>query len=102
MALHGQTPSKIRAAVADLKPFRIGNVSGSLTLDGTGRLPAEYVSQLREQDRAGLIKYVLYSYGTPMAWLVGEHWMQPPVKYSASTSGHQSTFAMAIRERVSA
>jgi hypothetical protein len=106
MALHGKTTAKIRAAVAELKSFTIGNVSGRRVLLGTGRLPHEYVGPLREAWQADQIKYVLYSYGTPMAWLLddveGEHWVQPAERYSVSTSGHQSVFARAIRERVSA
>lgn len=103
MALHGKTPGKIRDAVLGLKPFKIGNVSGSCDFNGYGRLPAEYAAELQEANREGRLKYVLYSYGTPMAWLVegpnGEVWAQPQVKYSVSTSGHQSVFASAIRER---
>ena len=102
MALHGQTPGKIRAAVKELKPFKIGNVSGQTYLSGTGRLPEEYATQLNQQSREGHVKYVLYSYSTPMAWLVGAVWVQPPVKYSPTTTNHQSTFAGAIRERTAA
>lgn len=102
MALHGQTPGKIRNAVRSLQPFRIGNVSGTLELAGTGRLPEEYANELRQQARDGHLKYVLYSYGTPMAWLVGAVWVRPPVKYSVTTSGHQSVFASAIGDRVAA
>jgi len=107
MALHGQTPAKIREAVRVLKKFKIGNVSGG-EYTGTGRLPEEYAGPLREASYAGKVKYVLYSYWTPMAWLLdtedGEVWVQPPVKYSVSTTGHQHNFAVAIsqRERVSA
>jgi hypothetical protein len=99
MALHGQTPGKIRTAVRELKPFRIGNVSGQTHLSGTGRLPEEHAAMLRTQDRSGMVKYVLYSYATPMAWLLeGGEWVKPQVKYSPITSGHQSVFASAIGE----
>lgn len=101
MALHGQTPGKIRTAVQALKAFKIGNVSGQTYLSGTGRLPEEYAALLRTQDRSGMVKYVLYSYSTPMAWLLeGGEWVQPSVKYSASTSNHQSNFSFAISQRV--
>lgn len=104
MALHGQTPDKISAAVSALKPFKIGNVSGTRELNGTGRLPEQYAAELRQQDRDGNVVYVLYSYYTPMAWLLrgedGEEvWVQPNTKYSVSTTGHQNVFARAIRHR---
>jgi len=103
MALHGQTPGKIREAVKKLRPFRIGNVSGQTYLSGTGQLPEEYAAMLRVNDRSGMVKYVLYSYSTPVAWLLeGGEWVQPQVRYSASTLGHQSVFASAIRERAAA
>jgi hypothetical protein len=103
MALHGQTPGKIRKAVKELKSFRIGNVSGQTYLSGTGRLPEEYSVLLNTQSRSGQVQYVLYSYSTPMAWLLeGGDWVRPPVKYSVTTTGHQSVFASAIRERVAA
>lgn len=99
MALHGQTPDKIRAAVRELKSFHIGNVSGTTQLEGCGRLPQEHADALREADRCGKIQYILYSYSTPMAWLLdGEGWVKPQVKYSPTTSGHQSVFASAIAE----
>jgi hypothetical protein len=98
MALHGQTPGKIRKAVAALQPFRIGNVSGQTYLGDIGRLPEEHAVMLRTQARSGMVQYVLYSYSTPMAWLLeGGEWVQPPVKYSVTTSGHQSVFAGAVR-----
>lgn len=100
MALHGQTPGKIIAAVRDLKPFKIGNVSGQTYLGDTGKLPDEHAAMLRMNDRSGMVKYVLYSYSTPMAWMLeGGEWVQPGVKYSVSTTNHQAVFARAIRER---
>jgi hypothetical protein len=86
--------------VRELKPFRIGNVSGQDYLGGTGKLPEEYAAELREANRNGLVRYILYSYLTPVAWLVEGVWVQPPVRYSVTTSGHQSIFASAISERV--
>lgn len=104
MALHGKTPGKIRAAVKALKPFRIGNVSGTTEISGYGRLPEEHAKTLREYVRDGRVIYVLYSYSTPMAWAIShpdgsETWFEPNVKYSVTTSGHQSNFRYAIAER---
>lgn len=103
MALHGKTPGKVCDAVRELKPFRIGNVRGSFELHSTGRLPEEYAYELSQQAWGGRVKYVLYSYSTPMAWLLdGEGWVRPLIKYSVTTSGHQSVFDRAIGVRVAA
>lgn len=98
MALHGRTTMlKIQAGVNDSATFTAGNVSGELvsqyTLAHAGRLPREWEIKLREALRAG-DAYVFYSYATPIAWR--DHtgnWTQPPVKYSQSTTNHQSTVA---------
>jgi hypothetical protein len=51
-----------------------------------------------EQDqRAGKIHYSVWSYETPIAWLVeGEGWVIPPVKYSMSTGRHQGYVRRAV------
>lgn len=103
MALRGQTLEVIRTAVQDLKSFRVGNVSGSTELSGTGVLPETWVKAIKAANRRKQIKFVLYSYETPMAWLIGDEeslrWVQPDVHYSVSTTNHQLAFAAAIRNR---
>jgi hypothetical protein len=44
--------------------------------------------------------YVVYSYGTPIAWETrGGGWVLNRTKYSVTTSGHQSKIFDAIRQR---
>jgi len=50
----------------------------------------------KDQD-AGKIVYSVWSYATPIAWLVeGEGWIVPPVKYSRTTGRHQSYVRRAV------
>lgn len=48
-----------------------------------GRLPGEYHESCREAD------YIVYSYGTPIAWHGPDGWTFPDEKYSVTTSRHQ-------------
>lgn len=58
-----------------------------------GRLPADYRQSI---DGA---TYVIYSYATPIAWLDANGvWQVPDVKYSVTTSRHQSLIATAVSE----
>jgi hypothetical protein len=50
-----------------------------------------------DQD-ARRIRYVVYSYATPIAWVrENGEWVVPAEKYSATTSRHQSIVRMAVR-----
>lgn len=67
------------------EPFK---TSGALHAERTGypsmgRLPAEHHASANEAD------YVIYSYGTPIAWHGPDGWMFPDEKYSATTTRHQ-------------
>jgi hypothetical protein len=90
MALHGKTTlRKLQQAVDNRTPFRAGNISGRWEIDAgsvpVGRLPAEY----HPVHPSGPL-FVIYSYQTPVAWYRDGEWTVPDVKYSASTSNHQS------------
>jgi hypothetical protein len=65
--------------------FRAGHLRTSKGWDGTlGRLDSQYVNLgLRSAT------YVVWSYGTPIAWLIGDSWVIPQESYSQSTSRHQ-------------
>lgn len=57
---------------------------------GTGDLPAEEADKLAAIKNKGLTMYVVFSYFTPIAWVVeGEAPYIPDVKYSTTTSRHQ-------------
>jgi len=77
------------------EPFQTGGelrgVDGGAGFLGTGRLPAEWWA-----DAEGAA-YVVFSFGTPIAWrLVNGWWVRPLVKYSVTTTRHQSTVDTAI------
>ena len=78
--------------IADRNLFKGSNLQGVAWLQGTGYLPADYRDELLTEWDGGLVDYVVYSYGTPIAWHnIREGWNIPPVKYSRTTSRHQST-----------
>jgi hypothetical protein len=72
--------------LADREPFKTG---GSLYATATpgwrfGRLDYEYRDSFKRAD------YAVYSYSTPIAWHGPDGWTMPDVKYSPTTSQHQS------------
>lgn len=78
-----------------LQPFTAGgnaygkpNFRGGPNEGTVGQLPAEW--RERFYTDADEIDYVVYSYATPIAWHVTGQWVVPPVKYSSSTSHHQT------------
>jgi len=78
--------------IADRDLFKGSNLQGVAWLQGTGYLPAEYRDELLTGWESGTVDYVVYSYGTPIAWhSVNDGWNIPPIKYSRTTSRHQST-----------
>lgn len=42
------------------------------------------------------LRYVIYSYATPIAWQTPDGWVIPSDRYSATTSRHQSTVRQAL------
>jgi hypothetical protein len=71
--------------------FTASNFSGFLgtfqhAKYATGRLPSDVVLQM-ELDEPD---YIIYSYGTPIAWHGKFGWSVPAIKYSSTTSRHQS------------
>jgi hypothetical protein len=55
-----------------------------------GRLSADYLNDLRGAE------YVVYSYGTPIAWFKNGDWNIPAIKYSVTTSKHQNYVRRAV------
>ena len=99
MALHTRDAESMARAVAAGKPF---TTNGSLTGQSkgarrglywrTGRLPRDWESVLNTDTVTVGVDYVVYSYGTPIAWLRSDGaWAIPPVKYSLTTTRHQTT-----------
>jgi len=83
------------------EPFKnsTGSLSGTTKVlagwASMGHLPDEWSRTF--QARSFLIDYVIYSYGTPIAWHDKEAgWVEPDVKYSPTTSQHQGSVRTAI------
>lgn len=85
-------------AIKDRRPFRDasalrGESSGTYH---TGRLDQRHADQYNEHRGRGCMDFVIYSYGTPIAWhlqddpVMGTCWIFPSAKYSVTTSRHQS------------
>lgn len=80
-----------RDAMAGLREFRTyGALRGGFGPVLFGRLPSELRGQVPDKG------YVVYSYGTPIAWLSGGVWVCPDVKYSVSTTRHQGLIRTAV------
>ena len=82
---------------AAMRGINATNGRGTFTTDTTpgylylGYLPSKLKDILRERFRQGAVVQVIYSYGTPIAWLDAGAWIIPDVRYSATTSSkHQS------------
>ncbi len=76
-----------------------GGAPGNSTLStwDCGRLPGDHVSQLMGGLMTGHVDYIVYSYGTPIAWHRADAgWTVPDVRYSATTSRHQGVVRRAV------
>ena len=93
------TNRNARQKIIDQKPFQshTGNFSGMWGGKGTtGRLPEPWRSKfLAAISATGT--YVVLSYDTPIAWWdATTGWVIPDVKYSPTTSRHQSNVRLAV------
>lgn len=90
------TNAQVTSYVASRSDFvsNSGNATRYEYMPSTGRLPQEWVEQLRKDidaaRAAGETVYVVFSYATPVAWCVSGQWTIPAVKYSSTTSGFQN------------
>jgi hypothetical protein len=88
--------------VAQCKPFTNStkSFSGQLkqySIVWFGRLPMEWCRELSELSKSATgCVYVVWSYGTPIAWFYGGVWSVPDVKYSVTTSRHQNIVRAAL------
>ena len=85
------TNKQAREAIQATREFTTNNgtVRGRHDLAGTGimRNPAE-VEQLTKAYATGRLEYVVYSYSTPIAWVIDGTWVRTVEKYSPTTSKH--------------
>jgi hypothetical protein len=65
---------------------------GSVIVYELGRLPQEFRDQLKLDQP----DFIVYSYGTPIAWHSNSGWFMPNCKYSVTTSKHQGYVRRAV------
>ena len=83
--------------IADRVGFTGNNLYGVVTTFNSviyeyGRLPQEFRDQLKLDQP----DFIVYSYGTPIAWHSDKGWFIPDAKYSVTTSKHQGYVRRAI------
>ena len=88
--------------IAKMEAFDGNSMCGRKNLDGgymsNGRIYGDAAVLWRIDETAARIRYVVYSYATPIAWVRDNgEWVVPAEKYSATTSRHQSIVRMAVR-----
>jgi hypothetical protein len=88
--------------IATERQFTASALSGSsfkrYTIDA-GRLNAEEYAKLNEATHGEEWVYVVFSYGTPIAWRIdGGEWYVVSQKFSPTTSKHQNLTRRAIAE----
>lgn len=100
---------KFGEALGSRAPFKTyGKFYGTDRINNlTGQLPAPYAEQYMSE--RPFIDYVVYSYWTPIAWHVWNpgitgvtaaesYWVYPQVRYSVTTSRHQTKIRTALVE----
>lgn len=102
MGLSLKTKQAIQDGVDDQKEFKIGNISGESMLGVSdikyGRLGDPYRTQLQQLFKARIVSYIIYSYGTPIAWMTMHGtWVMPEESYSSTTTHHQNVVRAAIK-----
>lgn len=88
--------------IATGQQFKASALSGSsfkkYTVDA-GRLNAEEYAKLNEATHGEEWVYVVFSYGTPIAWRIdGGEWYVVAQKFSVTTSKHQGLVRRAVAE----
>ena len=79
-SLHGEAP--------------VGSLAG---WGAMGWLPTEHADALLADHRKGRVTYIVWSYGTPIAWHATRRgWVIPDVSYSRTTSRHQGEVRRAV------
>lgn len=91
-----EAPPKIAAHepfTGSTKAFR-GEAREPSTLGpwGAGQLPRQYA----QHPSLARATYIVWSYSTPIAWFADGTWYEPPVKYSITTTKHQSSTSYGI------
>lgn len=82
--------------IATRQGFKASALQGNGNYLGSGRLDQEEIAKL-SKDMASL-DYIVYSYGTPIAWHTSDGWYVVEQKFSVTTSKHQNFTRRAIAE----
>lgn len=102
MPIYGAlSKKKINDGVIASKDFKLSSMRGITDRRNTdfGILPDNWVTVYkneRDNPDQGIV-YTIFSYATPIAWrLTDGTWIVPPVRYSVTTTGHQSAVRYAL------
>jgi len=95
MALGIEAKKTIQYGVDSQTDFSLDNVSGRMVRRDDkivlGRLPKRKAAGIEQA------VYVVYSYGTPIAWALDENtWYIPRIVYSDTTTHHQGVVRVAV------
>ena len=82
--------------IANRQQFKANSMAGVYANAGdyinTGRLDSDLIARMNSHQP----DYVVYSYGTPIAWHHAGGWEIPAVRYSVTTSKHQGIVRRAV------
>lgn len=95
------TNAQVESKIASLGEFQSNSAAGfaqDVSMSGSGRLPSEWLARLEADHKSDNgIMYMVYSYRTPIAWVLGDGSVTvPAVKYSVTTSRTQSAVRRAF------
>lgn len=84
--------------IATRQEFKASALTGSFKnyVGDTGRLGGGHCEQLAEAVNTHGGAYIVYSYGTPIAWHTPQGWYIVAQKFSVTTSKHQNAVKRAI------
>jgi|SRR6266436_4837829 len=93
VALHIKTRQIVSNGMLNRQSFTRGNISANWYVPGEyiqmGQLPLSLQKELSDINLDYDV-FVVFSYKTPIAWYFNENWTIPDVKYSVTTTHHQS------------
>jgi hypothetical protein len=87
--------------ITERREFTASALSGNSVKEYTpnaGRLDREEYTKLIEATSRPEWVYVVYSYGTPIAWCTPEGWYVVAQKFSVTTSKHQNLTRRAVAD----
>lgn len=90
-----QTP--FRTNTGTVRGYKYPNAGDESGYPPMGRLPEEHQKELKILIDKEMIRFIIYSFGTPIAWVhYSGEWTVPDVRYSVTTTHHQGVVRTAI------